>query len=199
MNHIYEESIKKRIPEHDINPVFIGRWSQRGMSGEEITDKELMRLFEAAKWAPSSFNDQPWRFIYAKKGTKHWGNLFNLLVDANKVWAKNASILILVVSHKNFEYNNSPNRTSSFSAGSAFENLSLQAAELGLVSHAMAGFDYEKARKSLGVPDDYSVEAIVAIGKYASKDSLPEELKKMEEPSLRKPLKELIMEGKFKN
>jgi nitroreductase len=93
----------ERRPQYDINPLILHRWSPRAMSGEEISDKELMRLFEAARWAPSSYNGQPWRFIYAKRNTEHWDKLFNLMVDFNKSWAKNAAVLLVIISRKNFE------------------------------------------------------------------------------------------------
>ena len=90
------------------------------MTGEGITDEDLMGLFEAARWAPSSYNNQPWRFICAKRDTKHWEVLFNLLVEWNKAWAKNASVLIVVIARKNFEFNEKPTRTNQFDAGAAW-------------------------------------------------------------------------------
>lgn len=124
--------MKKRIAEHEILDLILNRWSPRAMSGETISDKELMSLFEAARWAPSSYNNQPWRFIYAKRGTEHWNTLFNLLVDANKEWANKAAVLIVVVSANNFVYNNKPSRTHSFDTGAAWENLALQGYAQGL-------------------------------------------------------------------
>ena len=186
-----------RKPEHEINPLILGRWSPRSMTGEEIADKELMALFEAARWAPSSFNNQPWRFIYAKRNTKHWDTLFKLMGEFNQSWTKNAAVLLVVISHKNFEHNNKPSITHSFDTGAAWENLALQAASMGLVAHGMQGFDYEMAKKGLEIPEDYSVEAMVAIGKRGKKEDLPRELQEREAPSVRKPLKGIIMEGKF--
>jgi nitroreductase len=169
------------------------------MSGEEISDDALMSIFEAAKWAPSSFNSQPWIFIYAKRETEDWSRLFELLAEPNKVWCKNASALVVIISNNNFEHNNKPNGTHSFSAGSAFQNLALEASERDIVVHGMAGFDYKAAKLDLGVPDDYTVEAMAAIGKLGKKEYLPEELQKMEAPSGRKKLKEIVMEGKFRS
>ena len=186
-----------RIPEYEIDPIILGRWSPRAMSGEPIADEELMPLFEAAKWAPSSFNNQPWRFIYAKRDTEHWQKFFDLLVEGNKVWCKNAALLVVIISHRNFEYNNKPARTHSFDAGAAWENLALEGSRRGLVVHGMQGFNYDMAREVLGVPEDYDVEAMAAIGKRGKKEDLPEKLQAAEAPNQRKPLKELIMEGKF--
>ena len=199
MKEIISKDIKQyRKAEYDIHPVILNRWSARAMSGEEISDEELMPLFEAAKWAPSSYNNQPWRFIYAKRNTKDWDKLFDLLVDFNKGWCKNAAVLIVVVSHKNFEHNNQESRTHSFDAGAAWENLALEGTRRGLVVHGMQGFDYEKAKKVLEIPDNYEVEAMMVIGKRGKKEDLPKELQEREAPSNRKSVKEIIMEGKFR-
>lgn len=187
-----------RQAQYDVNPLLLHRWSPRAMSGEEISDIELMRLFEAARWAPSSYNGQPWRFIYAKRNSEHWDNLYNLMVDFNKSWAKNAAVLVVIVSRKNFEQNEQPSVTHQFDAGAAWENLALQGETQGLVTHGMQGFDYERARRELLIPDGFNVLAMVAIGKPAAKESLPPELQQREQPSDRKPLTEIIMEGQFK-
>lgn len=189
--------MKRRKSEYPINPFILNRWSARALSDEKVSSQELMRLFEAARWAPSSYNNQPWRFIYARKGTKYWDSFFGLLVEGNKVWAKKASALILLVSHKNFEYNGKPSRTHSFDTGAAWENLALEGTSRGFVVHAMEGFDYEKARSVAKIPDDYLVEAMIAIGRPGRKEDLPPELKKSEFPNQRKPLKEIIKEGTF--
>jgi len=168
------------------------------MSGEEISDTELMRLFEAARWAPSSYNGQPWRFIYAKRNTEHWDKLLNLMVDFNKSWAKNAAVLLVIISRKNFEEDEKPSVTHQFDAGAAWENLALQGETQGLVTHGMQGFDYEKARRDLSVPDTFDVMAMVAIGKPVPKEILPPDIQKREQVSDRKPITEKIMEGKFR-
>jgi len=167
------------------------------MTGQELGDDDIMSLFEAARWAPSSFNNQPWRFIYAKRNTEHWDRLFNLLVDANKIWAKNAALLVVVISRKNFEYNEKPARTHQFDAGSAWENMALEASSRGFVAHGMQGFDYEKSRETLGIPPDFEVMAMIAIGKKGPKENLPPELQEKEKPNDRKPLKDIIMEGAY--
>src|SRR6476659_3296729 len=100
-----DTTTKGRRSQYKINPLILNRLSPRSMTGEELNDDTIMTLFEAARWAPSSFNNQPWRFIYAKRNTKYWDKIFDLLVESNKVWAKNAGILIVVISNKNFEYN----------------------------------------------------------------------------------------------
>lgn len=189
----------KRMASNGISDIFLNRWSPRAMSGQEVNDKELMALFEAARWAPSSYNAQPWRFIYAKRNTKHWDTLFNLLVDFNKSWAKNAGALVVVVSKNNFDHNNQPSRTHSFDTGAAWQNLALQGSLHGLVVHGMAGFDYDRAVKELNIPAGYTVQAMVAIGKPGSLDVLPEAMRGSEHPSSRNELSSMVFEGSFKS
>ena len=121
-----KNSIKIRKVEKNINPLFVNRWSPRAMSGEEISHDDLMGLFEAARWAPSSYNNQPWRFIYAKRNTDHWQTLISLLTEGNKIWAQNAAVLVVVISRKNFEFNEKPAITHQFDAGAASESFTLE-------------------------------------------------------------------------
>lgn len=190
--------MKKRVADYKILDLILNRWSPRALSGESITDEALMTLFEAARWAPSSYNNQPWRFIYAKRDTQQWEALLNLLVVSNKIWAQHAAVLIVVISQNNFSYNNKPSRTHSFDTGAAWENLALQATAMGLIAHGMEGFSYDRARTQLNVPDDFTVEAMIAVGKPGRKEGLPPDLQKNEEPSDRKKVTEIIFEGTFK-
>ena len=187
-----------RKPEFDIDEIFLNRWSPRAMSGEEISEAELMSLFEAAKWAPSSFNNQPWRFLYTRRDSENWGLFFNLLAEFNQAWAKNASALIVIISRKTFDHNGKPSRTHSFDTGAAWQNLALQGALKGLVVHGMQGFDYDKAREVLNVSDDYEVEAMVAVGMPGKVEELPEKLREREFPSTKKRLSEIVFEGKLR-
>lgn len=193
------EGQKTRSTSYEINSLIINRWSPRSFADSILSDTELFSLFEAARWAPSSSNSQPWRFIYAKRGSKNWDDLFNLLIDFNKQWCVNASVLVVVISRKNFENNDKPSITHQFDTGAAWENLAIQAVSQGLVTHGMAGFDYEKARKDLGVPDDYDIVAMIAIGKRGPKEKLSLELQAREMPNSRKPLSDIVMEGKYGN
>jgi nitroreductase len=186
-----------RKPTYEINPLILNRWYGRSMTGEELPDDTIMSLFEAARWDPSSFNNQPWRFIYAKRNTEHWDGFFNLLVEGNKRWAKNAVVLCVIVSRKNFEHNEKFSITHQFDAGAAWENLALEGSARDLVCHGMQGFDYEKARTLLEVPDGFDIMAMIAIDKRGPKENLPEDLQAKEIPNDRKPLKEILMEGKF--
>ncbi len=187
----------KRISSYPVSDLILNRWSPRAMSGEPITDDELMTLFEAARWAPSSYNNQPWRFVYAKRDSEHWDTLLGLLVEMNKAWAKHASALVVMISKNNFEFNGEPARTHSFDTGAAWENLALQGTMMGLVVHGMQGFDYDKAREVLGVPEGHTVEAMAAIGKPGKKEDLPQELQEREAPSDRRPLEEIVFEGRL--
>jgi len=169
------------------------------MTGESITDDTLMSLFEAARWAPSSFNNQPWRFLYAKRDTSNWNTFYDLLLEGNKVWAKHAAVLVVIISRKNFEYNEKPSITHQFDTGAAWENLALEASTRGIVAHGMQGFDYEKTRNNLKVPDDFDVMAMIAIGIRGPPENLPSNLQEKEFPNDRKELDEIMMEGHFKN
>ena len=192
------EILEHRKPGNPINPLIQNRWSPRSMTGEEITDQELMSLFEAARWAPSSYNGQPWRFLYAKRNTPEWQLFHNLMIDFNKEWTKNAAVLLVVISRTTFEHNNKPSRTHSYDTGSAWMSLALEGSSRGLVVHGMEGFDYDKARKELEIPEGYQVEAMAAIGKRAPKEKLPPEMQKREFPSARKELNTIICRGKFR-
>lgn len=187
----------KRYADYPILDLILGRWSPRAMSGEKISHEELMSLFEAARWAPSSYNHQPWRFIYAHRETPEWNPLFSLLVEFNQSWAVHAAVLIVVLSHQKFEYNKEYSRTHSFDTGAASEHIALQGHSMGLVVHAMEGFDYDRARIELAIPEDYAVEAMFAVGRPGSLAVLPEALQKRETQSDRLKAKELIYRGKF--
>jgi len=186
-----------RTPAHEIDSIFTDRWSPRAMSGESIDNAELLTLFEAARWAPSSYNGQPWRFVYAHRDTKNWNKLFELLAPMNQAWAKNAAVLVVVLSRKHFEFNDQPARTHTFDTGSAWMSLALQATMNGLVVHGMEGFDYEGMRVAIDAPESFEIEAMCAIGRPGNKADLPEQMQNMEQPSDRKPVDEIAFEGGF--
>ena len=187
-----------RKADYPIDLLFLNRWSPRAMSGEAITEEELFTLFEAARWAPSSYNGQPWRMLYARRDTPHWPLFFDLLVEFNKTWAKNAAALVVFISKTTFDHNGEPAVTHSFDAGAAWENFALQGTLRGLVVHGMQGFDYEKARKVLNIPDGFQVEAMAVIGKPGPKEDLPEKLQEREIPNDRRKLTETVFEGPFR-
>lgn len=187
----------KRKAEYPINPLFINRWSQRAMTGEIVSTEDLHSLFEAARWAPSSYNNQHWRFLYTQKGSKDWDLFFNLLMDMNKAWANNAGALVAILSKKTLDLNGKPAPTHSFDTGAAWQNFCLQATDMGLTVRGIGGFHHEAAVKDLAVSDEYHIEAMAAVGHPGSVDQLPEELREREVPSQRKPVSELAFEGIF--
>lgn len=188
-----------RKPDHEISPLFVNRWSPRAMSGEEIGREELMRMFEAGRWAMSSMNNQPWRFLFALRNTLHWEKFYGLLTQNNQTWCKNAAALIVVVSKKMFDFNGKPARTHSYDAGAAWYSFALQGSMMGLVVHGMQGFDYDRAASELGVTDEYQVEAMAAVGRPGNREDLPPALQEREVPSQRKKVEEFAFEGGFEN
>lgn len=197
MVDLKKRALTEREADHPIHTIFLQRWSPRAMTGKKIPEDVLHTLFEAARWAPSSNNEQEWRFLYAQSGTDFFEDFFGLLAEGNKVWCRKASYLLVVISRKTFIRTNKPNPVHSLDTGAALQNLLLQAAEMGLVGHAMAGFDREKAAKYLGVPDTFQVEAMCAIGVPARPSTLPSELESREGPSGRKPITKFALEGRF--
>ncbi len=165
------------------------------MTGESLDKDEFMPLFEAAKWAPSSYNNQPWRFLYATRNSDHWNAYFDLLSDENKIWAKRAAVLVVMVSKTTFDHNGERSRTHSFDTGAAWQNLALEGARRGLVIHGIGGFDYERATAVLSIPSEYTIEAMAAIGVRASPNALPPEMQEREAPSDRKPLSDIVIDG----
>jgi nitroreductase len=190
------KTVNNRTTEYAVNDIFLERHSPRAMSGEAVSKEELMTLFDAARWAPSSYNLQPWRFIYAMRDTEEFENHFSLLVDFNKSWCVKAGALVAVVSKKTGD-KDQPSVTHSFDTGAAWENLALQASSMGLVAHGMSGFDYDMTKEKLNVPDDYSVEMMFAVGKPGKVEDLPDYLREGEKPNDRKKLEEIVFEGKF--
>lgn len=194
-------SANHRNADRDIEPLFLERWSPRAFTEEEIGREELFKLFEAARWAPSAHNAQPWRFIYARRGDANWERLLGLLNPFNASWAKQAAALVAVVSKptllppgKDAEV---ANYSHSFDAGAAWALLALQASRLGWQAHGMSGFDHERAATELALPEGYRPEAIVAIGRPGDKSRLPEALRARETPSQREPIASRVFEGVF--
>lgn len=185
-----------RAKENPVNRIFIDRWSPRAMSAEPMSDDALMELFEAARWAPSSFNEQPWRFIFAKRESDSWETFFDLLDPFNQEWCKNGAALVIILSNK-VSSRGGENPTHSFDAGAAWQNFALQGSMKHLVVHAMSGFDHEKARKTLKIPDDYAIEAMCVVGYPGSITMLPEHLQEREYASERLPIESIVCEDWF--
>ncbi|MBV9079932.1 MAG: nitroreductase family protein [Elusimicrobia bacterium] len=192
-----EVAANPRVADHPIDEIFLERWSPRAMSGETISREELMSLFEAARWAPSSYNSQPWRFGYALRGTPHWQGLLDLLVDNNKAWAKNAGALIVIASDPiNVQLKNRRMPTHTFDTGAAWMSIALEGHLRGLVVHGMEGFSYENAKKVLNLPEQWEVHAMAAVGRPGRKEDLPPALQEREFPNGRNPISSFIFEGR---
>jgi len=191
-----------RTADHDIEPIFLHRWSPRAFTGEPIPDDVLMSLFEAARWAPSAFNLQPWRFVYARRGSPDWDRLLSVLIEYNRAWAPGASALIYIISDRFRRKQGAPPEplyTHSFDAGAAWAYLALQARHLGWAAHGMSGFDQAGAYAALGVPEaDYRIEAAIAVGRPADKEVLPEPYRSREVPSDRMAASSFVFEGRFR-
>ena len=144
-----------RTPDWDVDSMFVDRWSPRGFSGEPLTEREIHTLFEAARWAPSCYNEQPWRFVYATEPQAR-ARLTACLVAKNRAWAGGAPLLMFLLARRHFQKTGAENRHAPYDAGAAWMALALQARKLGLYAHAMAGFNPDKAYEALGVSrEDY--------------------------------------------
>lgn len=184
-----------------VEPLFLDRWSPRAFDASPLAQADLDLLFEAARWAPSAFNYQPWRFLYAHRDTALWDEYIGLLLPFNQSWARNASVLVFILSDEVMDKGDGsepkPNHSHSFDAGAAWATLALQATRQGLHSHGMTGVDFDAARAALAVPDRFRIEAAVAIGRRAARETLPEALQAREAPSDRKPIDDIRFEGRF--
>jgi nitroreductase len=189
-----------RVPEYPVDPMFIERQSPCSFTGEDIQDDVLFTMFEAARWAPSSSNVQPWRFIYAKRGTPQWGPLFEALMPGNQRWADKASALVVFVSDLHMMRGDQQVVSSwhSFDTGAAWMSFAFQAQKLGWATHGMGGFFRDALRASLNVPDGFAIDAVVAVGRHGPVDALPEDLRARELPTPRRKLHDSLMHGVFR-
>ncbi len=184
-----------RTSEYDIDEMFLNRWSPRSFSKKEVPRDIVLSLFEAAHWAPSAFNFQPWRFIIAQTAEEREA-FHSFISEFNLNWCKQAPVLSIILSKTVTEKGNSF-RTHSFDTGAAWGFLALQANKKGLVTHPMTGFDFDKAREVLKIPEEYHIEALVAIGYQDEKEKLSDLLQEREQPNNRQPLENFIFNGKF--
>ena len=185
----------QRSAQATTNDQFRLRWSPRSMNGQALTLAQVQSLCEAGRWAPSCFNSQPWRFIYALPDTPQWQPLLDLLMDVNKLWAAKAGALVALVARTHFEANDAPAATHSFDTGSAWMSMALQAQHMGLAAHAMWGFHHDQAADALKLPEYFSTQALIAFGPPAPAEALPDPLREREVPSPRKALSELMFNG----
>jgi nitroreductase len=190
-------ALKAAQTQQPVHELIGKRWSPRAFSNREVTPEQVVSLLEAARWAPSAYNEQPWRFIVASKNDPEtYGKLLGSLMELNQLWARNAPVLILTLAKKTFTHNGTPNLYALHDAGMAAANLALEATALGLNVHFMAGFNKAVARTAFQIPDDYELGTVVAIGYAGDPSSLPERFQQAElAPRSRKPLAELVYAG----
>lgn len=186
----------KQAPKVDgVMPAFFHRWSPRSFADRDVSPATLAKVFEAARWAASSFNEQPWRFFVGMRGSSTWQKIFDSLGEFNQTWAKAAPVLMINAAHTRFTHNGAPNRVALYDLGAAASYMTLQASALGLATHQMAGFDTEKARHALHIPEDYLIGAAIALGYQGEPADLPNEKLIQQEtaPRTRKPLSEFVL------
>ncbi len=185
-----------RRADHPIDARFVERWSSRAMSGEGLPDATLMTVLEAARWAPSSSNKQPWRFVVARRSDAAFEPVLASLMEGNRLWCVRAGAFVAITSRTQDD-NGKPISTHTFDAGAAWMSIALQAAASGVICHAMAGVDYPAARAALRIPEDHALHCVVALGLPGDVAALPDFLQERESPNARKPLAELVVLGGY--
>lgn len=185
--------------DHPIHALLQNRWSPRAFSEKSVSPEVLRSLFEAARWAPSSNNEQPWAFIVATKDEpENYAKALSTLVEFNQSWAKHAAVLAIAVSEMEFARNQHPNRNAFYDTGAAVAHLTTEATARELFVHQMAGFDPHKAIEQFHIPKGWEPIAAFAIGYAGDPNSLPEQLRQREvAPRSRKPLSDFVMSGKW--
>lgn len=183
-----------------VDPDFLRRWSPRAFDPAPIEEDIVLTMIEAARWAPSAYNAQPWRFVYELRDGGQWGEFVDVLLPFNSAWAQNASAIVFILSDSMLEM---PGKepvaapTASFDTGAAWAFFALQATRLGLHTHAMAGLDHDRAAATLGFGIRFRVEAAIAVGFLAKPATLPEALRKREQPSMRREIAHIASRGSF--
>lgn len=189
-----------RVADFPIDPLFLQRWSPRAFDGSAMPEGDALTLFEAARWAPSAFNGQPWRFVYAHRGDGDWERLLDLLIPWNREWAQSASLIVYFLSDSLTRTKWAGEQVShshSFDCGAAWASFALQATRMGYLAHGMSGVDFERARAELAVPERFRIEAAAVVGRIGDPAMLPEKLRAREVPSGRRPLEEIVFRGRF--
>lgn len=190
---------KPAATEHPVHTLIRDRWSPRAFADKPVEKDTLASLFEAARWAPSSSNEQPWAYLLATKDNpEDFAKMLSVLVEFNANWARHAPAVVLAVSRLNFGNNGTPNPNAFYDTGAASALLSIEATSRGLVVHQMAGFDHAKAKQVFNIPADCEPIAAIAIGYPGDPQSLPDKLRDREvAPRTRKPLAEFVMSGRW--
>jgi nitroreductase len=175
-------------------PVILERWSPRAFDDRDVSQADLRRIFEAARWAPSSYNEQPWRFFVGRRNSQTYKKIHATLVPSNQAWAQSAPVLILGVAKTRFGHNDSPNNYALHDLGAADGFITLQAASMGIATHQMAGFDQAKAREAFAIPEIYAIGSVMALGYQGDPSTLGEQHQAQEQsPRSRKALGEIVL------
>lgn len=192
---------KPAITQVAIDETIANRWSGRAYDASKtVSQQQIIALLEAARWAPSCFGDQPWRFIVWDKSTDAagWQQAFDCIVPGNQSWVKDSSVLVLVAADSLFNHNGKPNRWGQYDTGAAAQNLCLQAESLGLMAHQMGGFDPARAREVFRVPEQFELMAMISVGSPADEKTLEGEVLSREtSPRSRRALGELFFTGSW--
>jgi nitroreductase len=187
------ETLKHGPAASGVEDIILKRWSPRAFADKPVSSEDLTKIFTAAAWAASSFNEQPWRFFVGRKGDPTYTKIFDSLVEFNQGWAQSAPVLILSVAKKTFTQNEQPNAYALHDTGAASANLVLQATALGLHTHGMAGLNKDKARTSLEIPEAFEIGAVWALGYLGDPTTLPAGLQETETaPRTRNPLSDFV-------
>jgi len=189
--------LKKAPAVEGVMPEILDRWSPRAFNEREVSAADLHTLFEAARWAPSSYNEQPWRFVVGARGSETWKKIFESLMPFNQLWAGHAGVLILGAAKTKFSHNDAPNRVALFDLGAASAYLVLQAHALGLATHQMGGFDGAAARAAFAIPEEYILGSVIAVGYQGEPSALKNDQMQANEvaPRQRKPLSEFVFKA----
>jgi nitroreductase len=187
------EALKHGPVDSGVEELILKRWSPRSFANKPVSSADLVKIFTAAAWAASSFNEQPWRFLVGQKGDPTHEQILSSLLEFNQAWAKSAPVLILSVAKKTFTQSGKPNTVALHDVGAASATLSLEATALGLHTHGMGGVDRDKARAVFAIPEDFEIGAAWALGYLGAPEALTDELKGKETaPRSRKPLAEFV-------
>lgn len=189
-----EKIAETQAPVHEL---IRRRWSPRAFSEQPVEPDKLLSLFEAARWAASASNEQPWAFLVAtRQDPKNYADMLGVLVEFNRSWADRAPVLILTIAHTQFEKDRRPNRHAFYDLGQAAANLALQATAMGLMTHQMAGFDVEASRERFKMPAGWEPVSVIALGYPGDLESLPEKLRQRETAQRsRKELETFVFSG----
>jgi nitroreductase len=195
MTAVEVEQMKHAHSEKSIIPQILNRWSPRSFSDRPVRPEDLATVFEAAHWAASSYNEQPWRFLVGARGSDTYQKIFSSLIELNQAWAKMAPVLILGAAKTTFSHNNAPNAVALYDLGAAAATLCYQATALGLHTHQMGGFDRDIARKAFNIPDEFLIGAVIALGYQGDPSVLtvPFMIQQETSPRTRKPLGEVVL------